>query len=132
MLTYYLQYVNFEQRSGVKCKHKNSCNYNFFHADLLRLTYKKNLQLRLTYKIEQFYSSFIIYLNSFDNSLFLGFFYYTSLLSYLQGDPNGNKHRFGSFLGHPCHFRSRGIKISLISAGRSVYSGGKILQFAIC
>ena len=83
MLTYYLQYVNFEQRSGVKCKHKNSCNYNFFHADLLRLTYKKNLQLRLTYKIEQFYSSFIIYLNSFDNSLFLGFFYYTSLLSYL-------------------------------------------------
>ena len=25
------------------------------------------------------------------------------------GDPNGNKNRFGSFLGHPCHLRSRGI-----------------------
>ena len=23
--------------------------------------------------------------------------------------PNGNKNRFGSFLGHPCRLRSRGI-----------------------
>ena len=25
------------------------------------------------------------------------------------GDPNVNKNHFGSFLGHPCHLRSRGI-----------------------
>ena len=45
----------------------------------------------------------------FFNFLKVDFFYYISLRSYLQGDPNGNKNRFGSFLGHPCHLRSRGI-----------------------
>ena len=37
------------------------------------------------------------------------FFLLYFLRSCLQGDANENKNRFGSFLGHPCHFRSRDL-----------------------
>ena len=56
-----------------------------------------------------FYYCYFIYLFIylfFDSWLF---FYCISLSSYLLGKPNGNKNRFGSFLGHPRHLRSRGI-----------------------
>ena len=51
-------------------------------------------------------SLLLLLLFFFFSFLEVDFFYYISLRF---GDPNGNKNRFRSFLGHPCHLRSRDI-----------------------
>ena len=69
----------------VKLKHKRSCNHSFFHVQPEKKKFLKNC------KSKQFYWFLLI----------------GSWLFFLQGNPDGNKNRFRSFLGHSCHLRSR-------------------------
>ena len=60
------------------------------------------LQERIILLIYYYYYDYYF----FFNFLKVDFFYYISLCSYLQRDPNRNKNRSGSFLGNTCHLRS--------------------------